>query len=151
MELKEAIQNRKSIREFGEGSLTKEELSLIQWAVAKRPSAGALYPVSLILATNFEGEVMSAFGLKHSTIPYAFILIGNYEKIYRKYGDRGILYTYLEAGHIAQNISLMAVELNLACYCIGAFSPEAIRKICSLKNNEFPIYIVAIGRKKDAK
>lgn len=148
MELKEAIQKRRSEREFGEGSLTKEELDLLQWSASKRPSAGALYPIDILLATNFEGEVISALGVKRSIIPYAFILVGNYKKICEKYGDRGILYTYLEAGHMAQNMSLMAVELELSCYCIGAFSPQALRDICPIKPNEYPLYIVAIGRKK---
>jgi SagB-type dehydrogenase family enzyme len=37
-----------------------------------------------------------------------------YSRITTKYGERGIRYAYIEAGHIAQNVYLQAVALGLA-------------------------------------
>ena len=132
MQLKDAIQNRKSIRTFSDKPLTNYELKMIHWAAYKVPSAGALYPLEIIRVEN---------------IPTVFVIVADFKKTTVKYGDRGRRYVYIEAGHMAQNISLLCVELNLACYCIGAFDDVELKK--SLNCKEDPIYMLAIGHKKE--
>jgi nitroreductase len=131
MELKDAIQNRKSEREFSEKPLSELERKYIHWAAFKVPSAGALYPLVLIEAGN---------------APFIFYICANFEKTTSKYGKRGARYVYMEAGHMAQNIQLIATELGLASYCIGAFNDDRVKKFLKIK--EDPIYIVAVGHRK---
>jgi len=52
--------------------------------------------------------------------------------------------TLLEAGHIAQNICLVAIELGLGTCCIGAFDDKWLIKEFNLKG--FPVYVVSIGK-----
>ena len=134
MELKDAIQNRHSEREFSGKHLTDEEKRLFHWAAYKVPSAGALYPLELFLVENL------------NNLPNVYVICADFDKTTVKYGERGKGYVYMEAGHTAQNISLLAVELNLACYCIGAFDEKQMQKLLNTKLT--PIYMVAIGEKK---
>lgn len=142
MELKDAIQNRKSERNFTKEPLTEQEMKYIHWAAYKIPSAGALYPLEMMLVKDF--EIYNSDGF--ITLPYVYIIVADFSKTTVKYGGRGVRYVYIEAGHMAQNIQLIATELGLGSYCIGAFDDESVKKC--IKTELYPIYMVAIGRKK---
>jgi nitroreductase len=132
VELKKAILTRKSEREFSQVPLTDEELQYIYWAAYKVPSAGALYPLVLMVVQSN---------------PTYFVICADFSKTTIKYGERGIRYVYMEAGHTAQNIQLIATELGLASYCIGAFDDNEWKR--KLNIEEDPIYIVAVGHRKE--
>lgn len=65
-----------------------------------------------------------------------------------KYGERGIRYVYMEAGHAAQNICLQATALNLGTVTIGAFEDEAVKSLLVLAEDETPLYILPVGQTK---
>jgi protease I len=52
---------------------------------------------------------------------------------------------YMEAGHIAQNILLQAVSLDLGAVAVGGFDKSQVRKICRLRRNLDPLYIICVG------
>jgi SagB-type dehydrogenase family enzyme len=54
---------------------------------------------------------------------------------------------YLEAGHVAQNICLQAVSLNIGTVTMAGFKPEEVKKALKLPDNEQPVYIMPIGKK----
>ena len=64
-----------------------------------------------------------------------------YERTTRKYGDRGVRYVHMEAGHAAQNVCLQAVSLNLGTVVVGAFRDDEVSKILNLPDEEQPLYI----------
>lgn len=76
------------------------------------------------------------------------IIVGVYERITPHYGERGIQYTIQETGHIAQNIHLQAVALNLGSVPVGAFSEQEVSKVLSLKRGEKPLYVIPVGYPK---
>ena len=91
-------------------------------------------------------------GLQQSAIknaPLIIIISAVFEKTTSKYGERGIRYVYMEAGHCAQNIYLQATALNLGTVTIGAFDDEKIKQILEFKNNEQPLYLMPIGKIKN--
>lgn len=64
----------------------------------------------------------------------------------KKYGPRGYRYTLMEAGHVAQNLSLRASELGLATLCMGGFVDSALNELLGLKpKEEGVVYTVAAG------
>jgi SagB-type dehydrogenase family enzyme len=64
----------------------------------------------------------------------------------KKYGPRGYRYTLMEAGHVAQNVSLRAVELGLATLCMGGFLDSLLNELLGLQpREEGVIYTVAAG------
>ncbi len=78
------------------------------------------------------------------TAPVLFIMIGTYERITPRYGERGVRYTHIEAGHISQNIYLQATSMELGTVAIGAFEDETIKEI--LGTDAEPIYLMPVGR-----
>ena len=74
------------------------------------------------------------------------ILTAIYERTTQRYGDRGIRYVHIEAGHIAQNILLQAVALDLGSVPVGAFNDNKVLKRLDLPKNEIPLYILPIGK-----
>ena len=138
------------------------------------PSAGALYALELyIVAANVNGlpagiyrydppthEVSSVIesdtrrelcraALEQTSISQAaaiFALSAVYERISTKYGERGIRYAHMEAGHAAQNLLLQAVALGLGAVLVGAFDDAKVKRVLGLSKNEAPLYLIPVGK-----
>jgi SagB-type dehydrogenase family enzyme len=64
------------------------------------------------------------------------------------YGERGLMYVYMEAGHISENIYLQCVSLGLAVVAVGAFYESDVDALIGLDGEqETSIYVNCIGRK----
>ncbi|MEM2842541.1 MAG: SagB/ThcOx family dehydrogenase [Candidatus Bathyarchaeia archaeon] len=141
------------------------------------PSAGATYPleVYVVLGSNsvvglnagiyhynplthelkllFEGDFranLASAALDQrwvKTAPVNIILAAVYERTTRVYGDRGVRYVHMEAGHIGENIYLQATALGLGTVVVGAFSDELVQKVLNLPKEQKPLYIMPVGRK----
>jgi SagB-type dehydrogenase family enzyme len=140
------------------------------------PSAGALYPLELYLfAGKADGlepgiyhyrpsdhsllfitegdfrETLCRAALRQDAIcqaPAVFLIAGVPGKTTGKYGERGIRYVHLEAGHVAQNILLQAVSLDLGGVAIGAFSDHEVNNLLKMDKGRAPLYIVPVGMAK---
>ena len=137
------------------------------------PSAGATYPIEIyILILNvkdietglyqynyhnhtliFYKNIQSpkpfvAAGLGQDFISEAainIILTAEYSRTTMTYGERGLRYVWMEAGHIAENIHLQAESLGLGTVVIGAFYDEEVRKLLDIR--EEPLCIMPVGKK----
>lgn len=140
------------------------------------PSAGALYPLSVYLVAGnvknissgiykYEPQNHQLVKIKDGDIrealskaslgqpwvknaPVNIIITAIYEVTTRKYGERGIRYVHIEVGHVAQNVLLQAVSLDLGAVPVGAFNDEDVKKILNLREAEQPLYIIPVGRQK---
>ena len=63
-----------------------------------------------------------------------------------KYANRGVLYTLLEAGHVAQNIHVQAVSENVATLEIGGFTDQLLLEALHLQDSYRPFTTVAFGK-----
>jgi SagB-type dehydrogenase family enzyme len=138
------------------------------------PSAGALFPFEIYLVVNnvqdlpqgiyhyafkdhalelikigdFRQKITSA-GLKQEMLGEAdvtFVLSAVFNRVRHKYGERGFRYTYIEAGHIGQNISLQAVSLGLGSVGVGAFLDKKVNELIGVDGRqEAAIYLHAVG------
>jgi len=139
------------------------------------PSAGALYPLEVYLVVGdvenlakgiykykphehelvkvLDGDIKAelakaALGqawVKEAAID--IVIAAVYERTTVKYGDRGIRYVHMEAGHAAQNLCLQATAMDLGIVTVGAFHDEQVKEVLNLPENEQPLYIVPLGRK----
>ena len=75
----------------------------------------------------------------------SLVISAVYPRITGKYGKRGIRYADLEAGHAAQNVYLLGVELGIGTCAVGAFDDEEVKKVLKLPANEEPLYILPLG------
>jgi len=140
------------------------------------PSAGATYPLEVYLVVRkaesltpgsyrylpekhklvriSEGQLSSQlaeaalFQMFIAEAPVNLVFSAVFERTTRGYGDRGIQYVYMEAGHAAQNVYLQAESLGLGTVVVGAFEDEEIKKILALPEQEIPLYIMPVGKIK---
>ena len=177
MSLEEALARRRSVRQFSSRPLTEQELSQLLWAaqgitdpegLRTAPSAGALYPLELYVATaggfyhyvpqrhrlpkHSEGDLRPALyraALEQTPVleaPAVFVIAAVYERTAQKYGrDRTPRYVHIEAGHAAQSLLLQAVALNLGAVPIGAFEDAQVLMVLLLHTGQRPIYLIPVG------
>ncbi len=73
--------------------------------------------------------------------PAALVITGETGKS----GNPG--WTYLEAGHAAENVYLECVSLRLGTVTMAGFKPEQVKKALSLPEKEEVIYVMPLGKK----
>jgi len=77
--------------------------------------------------------------------PLSLLITAEYERTTGKYGERGVRYVHMEAGHVGQNVYLQAEALGLGTVTIGAFQDEEISQALNLPSNYRPLYVMPIG------
>lgn len=141
------------------------------------PSAGALYPFELYVAVrSIEGIGDGLYhyqALDHALEPMKMgavvkelgdLLLGQYyletanvalifaavfERTLKKYGPRGYRYVLFEAGHAAQNVCLLATEMELGSICTGGFYDGRLNRYLGLDGtSEAALYLVGLGHKE---
>jgi SagB-type dehydrogenase family enzyme len=174
--LEDVVRRRRSVREFRPDPLTPEEISQLLWATQgitgeqgyrAAPSAGALYPLELYVATAhglFHHEVSShalrrvidadpRVAMRRASVdqscvtsaPAVFVFTAVYARTCDEYGGRGRMYVHMDVGHAAQNLLLQADALDLAGVPLGAFEPPELKTVLGLPADEEPVYLVPIG------
>jgi len=177
MSLEEALAARRSVREFRREPITDRELSQLLWAaqgittpegLRTAPSAGALYPLDVWVATasgfyhyephkhrltrhlerDLRPDIHRAALMQEAILqaPVVFVIAAVYERMAEKYGEqRTPRYVHMEAGHFAQNLLLEAVALGLGGVLIGAFNDREVERVLSLPADQKPLYLIPVG------
>ena len=138
------------------------------------PSAGALYPIETYVIANdvrkleqgvyhysirdhkleqiVQGDMrrqITAAALGQgmcATAAAVFVWSAVFERCKWKYGQRAYRYIHLDAGHIAENLSLAAVSLNLGSCEIGALFDDDANAILGIDGiEESTILMAAVG------
>ncbi|USH00153.1 SagB/ThcOx family dehydrogenase [Thermococcus argininiproducens] len=142
------------------------------WGKRTSPSAGARYPFEVyVVVSNVEGLTPGFYhydGKRHvlkliregdlrkelvqaclgqkcvATAPVNIVMVAHYERTTSKYGERGIRYVHIDAGHMGQNIYLQATALGLGTVAVGAFRDDEVKRVLDVEGD--PLYIFPIGR-----
>ncbi len=143
------------------------------------PSAGGLYPLELYVATQVVRGLPD--GIYHydarahqlevrqtrlvhpelaeialgQTMPrdanLVIAICAMFERTMWKYGERGYRYVWLDAGHVGQNLALIATALGLGSVGIGGFFDEELNRLFDLSpEEEEVIYLVCVGQPEEA-
>jgi SagB-type dehydrogenase family enzyme len=141
------------------------------------PSAGALYPVETYLMVNLvehvdpgvyhyavdrhELEQLRAGDFRirvaqsaldqemayHASVVFVWTAI--FARSKWKYKQRAYRYIYLDVGHIAQNVALAAVALNLGSCQVGALYDDEVNALLDIDGTEeCVVYMTVVGREK---
>ena len=139
------------------------------------PSAGALYPIEIYLHVHHisslekgvyhyaypdhslellkEGDYrteVKRFALGQGMVTRAavnLVLTAVMPRLTWKYRDRSLRYVYMEAGHIGQNIYLVATALGLGACAVGAFNDNALNHVLDIDGDaERVVYLLTVGR-----
>ena len=143
-------------------------------ALRTAPSAGALYPLEVyVVVNNVEGveqgvyrydgddhilepvkrgdfrKAISTAGLGQEFLGEAnatFVLTAVFDRTRKNYGERGLRYIYMEAGHCSQNIALQAVSLGLGSVSVVAFYDKTVNELVDIDGEkESAVYLHAVG------
>lgn len=192
MSLDRTLKQRKSIRDFQQQPISKDQLSYLLWASTgiqriedgyefgfpqsggprTTPSAGALYPIETYVVVNdvrkLEAGVYHYFVRTHqleqlkqgelrqeiataalgqemcARAAAVFVWSAIFERCKWKYGQRAYRYIYLDAGHIAENLALAAVSLNLGSCEIGALYDNQVNAILGIDGTEESVLCMAV-------
>jgi SagB-type dehydrogenase family enzyme len=138
------------------------------------PSAGALYPIETYVIANRVGELQPGachYGIRNHELERVragdlrpriaaaalgqdmcaaaaavFIWTAIFARCKWKYGQRAYRYIYLDGGHIAQNLALAAVSLDLGTCQIGALFDDEVNKLLDLDGiEESVVYMSVVG------
>jgi SagB-type dehydrogenase family enzyme len=135
------------------------------------PSAGALYPIETYVVVNNVRKLQAGvyhysvrnhqleqikLGEFQQTIAAAalgqemcasaaavFVWSAVFERCKWKYGQRAYRYMYLDAGHIAENLALAAVSINLGSCEIGALYDDHVNAIVGIDGTEESVLCMA--------
>jgi SagB-type dehydrogenase family enzyme len=139
------------------------------------PSAGALYPMDVYgvvgrdcidevdpgvyhyhpadhsISLVQEGDprkdiaVVSLSQMWMAYAPLTIVITAEYSRIEIKYGQRGIRYAMIEAGHIGQNIFLQSQAMGLAAGIVGAFQDQKLIQVMGIGETHEPLLIMPVG------
>jgi SagB-type dehydrogenase family enzyme len=142
------------------------------------PSGGALYPLNVYVVVGRNGIEgleegvfrylpqrhaieKTASGDQRSKIaraalrqnwmaqaPAILVITAEYQRITKKYGERGVRYALIEVGHVGQNIFLQAGALGLGAGIVGAFDDDRVAKVIGALPKHEPLLIMPVGYKK---
>jgi len=180
--LEQLLAQRRCVREYAARPVTLAHVATLLWSaqgissadgLRTAPSAGALYPMDVYLATGAvtglvpgiyrylpancaieqtgtgdRRAALVAAALDQTWLAEAALILivtARYERTTGKYGRRGIQYVHMEAGHAAQNVLLTAVALDLAAAVVGAFDEGRVASVTGLSVKETPLYLVPVG------
>ena len=136
------------------------------------PSAGALYPIETYVIVNnviklkagvyhysirthhleqleqgsFQRQITTAAlgqGMC-ATAAVVFVWSAVFDRCKWKYGQRAYRYIYLDAGHIAENLALAAVSLNLGSCEIGALYDDQVNAILGIDGIKESVICMAV-------
>jgi SagB-type dehydrogenase family enzyme len=74
-----------------------------------------------------------------------FLITAVFDRSMWKYGQRGYRYTWIEAGHLGQNLYLVAGALGLAPVTVGGFYDGEANALLDLAPDEQTVYAMCIG------
>lgn len=178
-----ALRLRRSVRNFSTAAISLDEITQLLWAaqgithaegLRTAPSAGALYPLEIILVagrvTGLEPAIYRYSPAKHELTAIAagdrraslaraaleqqwmqkaaavIVFCAVEKRTTRKYGARGISYIHIEVGHAAQNVFLQAQALGLGAAAVGAFDEAQTASLLQLPNEQKPLYLMPVGK-----
>jgi SagB-type dehydrogenase family enzyme len=155
-----------SMQELSQILWAAQGITRPQWGGRTAPSAGGTYPLDLYIVVKKNGVVDLAEGIykyipQRHTISLTMtgdhsnalaiaaldqewvaeariniVISAVFERTTERYGERGVRYVYMEAGHADQNIYLQAAALNLGTVVIGAFHDDQVKEVLGLEDKE---------------
>ncbi len=77
-----------------------------------------------------------------------FVWIADRHRMTWRYGERGVRYLFLDAGHVCQNLYLAAESIGAGACAIGAFDDKRVNELLGLDGVErFVVYIASVGKR----
>lgn len=150
MDFAELIEERHSIRAFGEQEVERAKLENILQAARRAPSAGNLqaYKVAVVRAPSVRRRLARA-ALDQDFVaqaPAVLVFLADALASGVKYGRRGeTLYAVQDATIACAYAQLAACDAGLGSCWVGAFHEEQVRAALGLEQHLRPVALLPLG------
>ncbi|HUJ21409.1 MAG TPA: nitroreductase family protein [Bryobacteraceae bacterium] len=150
MEFFDVLASRNSIRAFAPTPLEHEKLQAILNAANRAPSAGNLQSYEIYMAQR-PAQTRAVAGATFNQrfvgqAPVLLVFCSHPARALEEYGERGAqLYSVQDATIACAFAMLAATAQGLATVWIGAFDPDAVRKVIGAPVGITPVAILPIG------
>jgi SagB-type dehydrogenase family enzyme len=74
-----------------------------------------------------------------------WVIVGDGARIRAKYGERGLRFLLLEAGHLMQDLCLLSASLELCTVPLGGFLEKDIGRVLTLPPADQVLYVGVCG------
>jgi nitroreductase len=150
MDVIEAIQKRRSIRQYLDKEIPEETLKAILECARIAPSAGNRQPwVFVAVKTKATKDLLMAAAGNQPALgqaPVVVVVCADPEVAGARYEDRGrTLYCFQDTSAAIENMMLAAVSLGLGTCWVGAFKETEVRKALDLPSNLRPVAMFPLG------
>ncbi|MEM0481011.1 MAG: nitroreductase family protein [Candidatus Aenigmatarchaeota archaeon] len=154
MHVLEAIQKRRSVRDFLEKDVEDKYVGVLLYAASLAPCAGNVQEWRFIVVKDkqkkHELAKASYEQMWMEKAPIIIAICTDEKEIENEYGERGKkMYMYLDCALAAENLLLAAESLGLAGCIVAAFDDEKVSRILNLPINVKPIMLIPIGYPKE--
>ena len=144
------ILERRSVRAYAEGELSREDIEKLIEAAILAPSAGNLQPWEFIAVTDPETKMrLVDAALGQSFIAQASVVIvvcAVPSRSASRYGRRGAeLYCLQDTAAAVENILLTAAANGLGACWVGAFDEERVAEVIGVPEGVRPVALIPIG------
>ncbi len=79
--------------------------------------------------------------------PVMVVIAAEYRRCTGRYGERGVMYTHMEAGHVGTNLFLQSEALGLGAGIVGAFEDKGLGQVLKLPKEHVPLLVMPVGYK----
>lgn len=144
----EVVEQRHSIRNYSSRPVEREKLDRILQAANLAPSAANLQAYEIYLVT----KVTQRAALAKAACGQGFVLVAPVSLVFcanparnERFGDNSELYGIEDATIACAYAQLAAAALGLGTCWVGAFDPDAVRRVIGVSRDLQPIAILPIG------
>ncbi len=174
--LMQALQDRETVRELSEKSLSIQDLSNLLWAASginreetklrTAPSARNwqdieiyvflkegvfLYdPVALLLNPVLAGDHRAATGMQDfvGIAPVNLVLVSDQAKMTNANPESMDTYSWSDASFVAENVYLFCSAFDMGCVVRGMIDRDAVAKLLKLRPQQKVVYGQTVGYRK---
>jgi SagB-type dehydrogenase family enzyme len=100
--------------------------------------------ISSVTRQDWMTRVPSLSSVKGGSI--LFVLVGDFARVNAKYGARGLRFLLIEAGHLAQNLCLLAHSLGFGVLPLGGFFEQEVARHLVLPSDDAVLYLLLCGK-----
>jgi SagB-type dehydrogenase family enzyme len=79
--------------------------------------------------------------------PVMVVIAAEFRRCTARYGERGVMYTHMESGHVGQNVFLQAEAMGLGAGIVGAFEDRGLSQALKLPTQHVPLLVMPVGYK----
>jgi len=149
MEVADAIELRRSIRQYQDKEVPEGMLKAILRAGQMAPSAGNMQGRDFIVVNDRgvrESVSRAALGQRFIVeAPVCIVVCANASRSSSRYGKRGELYAVQDSAASAMNMMLMAQDLGLGTCWVGAFNEQAVAQLLGIPPGVRPVALIPVG------